>query len=344
MVDKNALWSQLGQYAPGYVTSPIAQAGLENWDPQGIQSSLAKTGYNLGVGVGKGKTLGAAAVGETGMYVPTIEEQAAEMVRAMGKDPDTNPFLYNTALKDLAPESWGKKFGHELGHLGFEYENPDNIFENIGKRIGDVPDWWLNKFGMNPTIEEGGDYDPYGGTYASREEKINHMHDLMYGNRGLDYLTDRGLYSLPTPVFGGQFGKRIGSTPGGWTKKGYNTIRNAGLVPWQQGVLMQGPTTAAGQISRYSYKDDDGTIVTRGQTPEQVKAQGQAYMDPNRGNVQAPTMTSSQIRQEADRTGGTRHAGEMTQAAAREAPQPSSYSNVRRYGRARGGIASLWQR
>ena len=53
---------------------------------------------------------------------------------------------------------------------------------------------------------------------------------------------------------------------------------------------------------------------------------------------------SNQIRQEADRTGGTRHAGEMTQAAAREAPQPSSYSNVRRYGRARGGIASLWQR
>lgn len=43
--------------------------------------------------------------------------------------------------------------------------------------------------------------------------------------------------------------------------------------------------------------------------------------------------------------GGTRHAGEMTQAAAKEAPIGNAgYSNVRQYGRARGGIASLWQR
>ena len=119
MVDKNALWSQLGQYAPGYVTSPIAQAGLENWDPQGIQSLLAKIGYNLGAGEGKGKTLGATAVGGTGMYVPTIEEQAAEMVRATGLDTEKYPGLYDTALKDLAPGDWGEEFGHELGHLGF---------------------------------------------------------------------------------------------------------------------------------------------------------------------------------------------------------------------------------
>ena len=84
-----------------------------------------------------------------------------------------------------------------------------------------------------------------------------------------------------------------------------------------------------------------------GQAPSQRAAQWEAYNDPNRGNVQAPAMTSSQISREADVTGGTRHAGEMTQAAARAAPQPRGnpgYSNVRQYGRARGGIASLWQR
>ena len=199
----------------------------------------------------------------------------------------------------------------------------------------------------------GFDYDPYrkgiaefgGTTNPLSEENWNYMHDLMYGVPDMygtqrDYLINKGLYSLPTPVFGGQFGKRIGSTPGGWTPKTYDKIRGSGLVDWQKGMLMQGPTTAAGQVALNAQ-------VKKGpmrQTPDQVRAQGQAYMDPDRGNVQAPTMTSSQIRQEADRTGGTRHAGEMTQAAAREAPQPSSYSNVRRYGRARGGIASLWQR
>ena len=64
-----------------------------------------------------------------------------------------------------------------------------------------------------------------------------------------------------------------------------------------------------------------------------------AAADPNRGNVQAPRMTESQIKQEADRTGGTRHAGEMTKAAGRAVP--SSHSNVRRYGRADGGMVGL---
>ena len=81
------------------------------------------------------------------------------------------------------------------------------------------------------------------------------------------------------------------------------------------------------------------------QTQPQVKSQVMAAANPNRGNVQAPTMTSNQIAQEATRTGGTRHAGEMTQAAAREAPRGNpGYSNVQQYGRARGGLASLWQR
>ena len=75
------------------------------------------------------------------------------------------------------------------------------------------------------------------------------------------------------------------------------------------------------------------------QTQSQVKSQVMAAADPNRGNVQAPRMSERQIKQEADRTGGTRHAGEMTKAAGRAVP--SSHSNVRRYGRADGGMVGL---
>ena len=123
---------------------------------------------------------------------------------------------------------------------------------------------------------------------------------------------NKGLYSLSTD---------------NWNPKTYDTIRNSGLVPWQQGMLMQGPTTAAGQVAL-------------GQTPNQVQAQGQAYMDPNRGNVQAPTMTQSQMVQEAAQTGGTVNPHEVTKAT--WTPPPPSGPNLTN--RANGGIISLWQR
>jgi hypothetical protein len=83
-----------------------------------------------------------------------------------------------------------------------------------------------------------------------------------------------------------------------------------------------------------------------GQAPSERAAQWEATQGrgdfagytPDPGNVQAPRMTSSQIAREADVTGGTRHAGEMTQAAGRVRTQPV------RGPHARGGIASLWQR
>tara|TARA_R110000737_G_C14224194_1_gene421506 strand:- start:101 stop:538 length:438 start_codon:yes stop_codon:yes gene_type:complete len=107
------------------------------------------------------------------------------------------------------------------------------------------------------------------------------------------------------------------------------------------------------------------------QTPEQVKAQGQAYMDPNRGNVQAPTMSKQAMIEEAIKTGGTVNPHEVTKTFSRPSQpvsgphggggggqggggggqssrprnspssQPSSYSNVRRYGRADGGMVSI---
>ena len=113
----------------------------------------------------------------------------------------------------------------------------------------------------------------------------------------------------------GQYSHQMDFTP-----KSYDTIRNSNLKDWQKGVMSLGPTTSRGQIEL-------------GQRPDQVKAQGQAYMDPNRGNVQAPTMSQQQMVQEAALTGGTVNPHEVTKAAYRPNPHLS-----------RGGIASLWHR
>ena len=253
---------------------------------------------------------------------------------------DTGLYVPEPSERQIESEFYGPfqdTMGHETSHLGFDYDN------RFRKGLAEA----------------------YGGINPLGEENWNYMHDLMYGN---DYntfqrnkLMNRGLMSLPTPVFGGRFGRRIGYTPGGWNPNTYNKIRSSGLVPWQQGVLMQGPTTAAGQVALNAQ-------VKKGpmrQTPEQVKAQGQAYMDPNRGNVQAPTMTYEEIKKEADRTGGTRHAGEMTKAAGQggggqggggqggggggqaagqrpsRTSRPSGYAAVRKYGRADGGMVGM---
>ena len=187
------------------------------------------------------------------------------------------------ANTDYNPEAWGEEFGHEISHGGWDY-NPLTLEEEaIGRKSDD-------------------------------EEIFNRMHDYMYGNwqmesaedhplRRYGWLAGKGYYD-PRRFSGG---KQIGT--GNWTETGMNAIRDSNLVDWQKGMLLQGPVAGAGQIAL-------------GQRPDQVRAQGQAYMDPNRGNVQTPRMTSSQIRQEADRTGGTRHAGEMTQAAGRVRTQP----------------------
>ena len=248
----------------GYETSPIYQQGFERWDPESLESAQLEQKFNSPMN----KLLNAQGMAGsgTGLYVPEPSERRIES-EFYGPFQDT--------------------MGHEASHLGFDYNNP---FRKV-------------------LAESYGGINPFG------EENWNYMHDLMYGN---DYntfqrnkLINRGLYSLPTPVFGGQYvsgpaGRRIrkpiGFTPGGWNPNTYDKIRSSGLVDWQKGMLMQGPTTAAGQIAL-------------GQTPAQVQAQGQAYMDPNRGNVQAPTMTQQQMVQEAQQTGGTVNPHEATQAA-----------------------------
>ncbi len=247
----------------GYLTSPIFQQGLGSWIPEGIESSRAQSEFSK---KGEAYDAQAMAVGETGLYVDDIEKILAEVEEDIrGKYRHESPEVIEKQVKRARKEAltdWQTQMGHEGSHLGFDYD----------KTLGTTLSMLLNK---NPRSEE----------------NWNYMHDLMYGGGNLDFqrkqLINRGLYSLPS---------------GGWTPETYDKIKNSGLVPWQQGVLMQGPTTAAGQIAL-------------GQTPDQVQAQGQAYMDPDRGNVQAPTMTQQQMVQEAQQTGGTVNPHEATQAA-----------------------------
>ncbi len=247
----------------GYLTSPIFQQGLGSWIPEGIESSRAQSEFSK---KGEAYDAQAMAVGETGLYVDDIEKILAEVEEDIrGKYRHESPEVIEKQVKRARKEAltdWQTQMGHEGSHLGFDYD----------KTLGTTLSMLLNK---NPRSEE----------------NWNYMHDLMYGGGNLDFqrkqLINRGLYSLPS---------------GGWTPETYDKIKNSGLVPWQQGMLMQGPTTAAGQIAL-------------GQTPDQVQAQGQAYMDPDRGNVQAPTMTQQQMVQEAQQTGGTVNPHEATQAA-----------------------------
>ena len=188
-----------------------------------------------------------------------------------------------------------------------------NKFVSTDANPEDDPKLWGEQFGHE--ISHGGwGYKPGFKEKHTREELLTKMHDYMYGD-----------WQPYWP--GGYLAKRdetYNPNTGGWTKKGYNTIRNAGLVPWQQGIMEMGPTTATGQVAL-------------GQRPDQVKAQGQAYMDPNRGNVQAPTMSQQAMREEATQTGGTVNPHEATRTFSRTS-QPV------RGPHARGGIASLWQR
>ena len=140
-----------------------------------------------------------------------------------------------------------------------------------------------------------------------------------------------GIAGIPTAMLGSPFYDMLfqGQNPGmqWWNrmKESANYAMNElGMEPqWKD---------------RYDYIMETGPgQEALNQAPSQRAAQWEAYSDPNRGNVQAPTMSQQQMVQEATRTGGTVNPHEATRAVSR--PTGPNLRN-----RARGGIASLWQR
>jgi hypothetical protein len=180
---------------------------------------------------------------------------------------------------DYDPARWGMEFGHEIGHSGMKQTNP---FYDFTSKLRSPLDY-----------KEGG-----------AEETLSRLHDYMYGNYkepfwgsgASSFLRQRGYIEPNEP---GQMHYNVDFTP-----KAYDAIRNSNLKDWQKGVMSLGPTTSRGQIAR-------------GHTPDQVRAQGEAYMDPNRGNYQAPTMSQQGMRDEATRTGGTVNPHEATRTFSR---------------------------
>ena len=151
------------------------------------------------------------------------------------------------------------------------------------------------------------------------------------GKVGLPRYILEGLRSL----LGGQHGNIAGGTTG--MRALYE--RGARFLPWMARTAMSAPAAGlttlfqstpanAGEQEFLDRMNKQQAVIgagqqALGQTQSQIIEQARATLDPNRGNLQAPRMTESQIKQEADRTGGTRHAGEMTKAAGRAVP--SSY-------------------
>ena len=120
------------------------------------------------------------------------------------------------------------------------------------------------------------------------------------------------------------------------------------LNPWMNmpGVQVAGTDlTGMGIPNALQQQQQQAELMHAGnlalnQTPAQVAAQVAASQATQQDNYQAPTMSQQQMVQEAQQTGGTVNPHEATQAAY-SPPQPSSYSNVRKYGRADGGMVSL---
>ena len=141
----------MNQYLPegraNMTSSPIFQRGFEAWNPYGIGSGISRGILPVSGKLGLALNL----PGSSGMYLDPKEKF---IERAGGK----------VGEGEL---DWAETFGHELGHLGWQYE-PKKIGSVFGKDIN-IP----GEFGALSPRGKGG------------EEKWNYLHDLMYGSGAL---------------------------------------------------------------------------------------------------------------------------------------------------------------
>ena len=138
-----------------YLDSPVFQRGLEKWEPTGMASLVAK---NIAMPIqnfaskltGSGDvTHGLAGYG-TGAAFRELPKNATEIQK----------------------QEWAQPFGHEISHLGWEYEKP---FKSLSAKLEAVS---LPKslHDIIPGVS---------GKYKG-EEQWNYLHDQMYGPK-VDY-------------------------------------------------------------------------------------------------------------------------------------------------------------
>jgi len=138
-----------------YLDSPVFQSGLEKWEPTGMASLVAK---NIAMPIqnfaskltGSGDvTHGLAGYG-TGAAFRELPKNATEIQK----------------------QEWAQPFGHEISHLGWEYESP---LKNIAAKAEAVS---LPKSLQDIIPGVSGKY--------KGEEQWNYLHDQMYGPK-VDY-------------------------------------------------------------------------------------------------------------------------------------------------------------
>tara|TARA_R110000824_G_scaffold280863_1_gene469072 strand:+ start:286 stop:1080 length:795 start_codon:yes stop_codon:yes gene_type:complete len=249
-------------------------------------------------------------------------------------------FLYMNAPADMPKGSYGQYpisegFKSELGiSKKFPYEgfNPNYAGKDKTGFIDYAKKGLQSIFGNVPNTGIGG------GTVGQRIIYENILRQLGNANRFANIFSK-------TPVIGAASDVLFGTQN---TRNSLDFLNNLFYTPQQNLQQEQKQVMTAGRDNL-------------NQTLGQVLNQQTAARNPNRGNVQAPTMTAQQIVQEAKDTGGTVNPFEVTKAAQNERNQnnqgggnnqnnrpknspssrQSSYSNVRRYGRADGGMVSL---
>ena len=138
-----------------YLDSPVFQRGLEKWDPTGMPSLVAK---NIAMPV---HNLASKLTGSGSVTHGLSGYGSGAAFRELPKNA--------TGIEQL---EWAQPFGHEISHLGWEYEKPSKSLSakleavSLPKSLQDII----------PGVP---------GKYKG-EEQWNYLHDQMYGPK-VDY-------------------------------------------------------------------------------------------------------------------------------------------------------------
>ena len=236
--------------------------------------------------------------------------------------------------------------------------------ENIPDDVLDIIDPLRNpteKYGIYGLRTKFGELDP-----EKQGKKLSDKWFDLYNTYGMepDDPNIKKIMSYLTRMrMAAESGKQISSS---------QYLMNRGLGetnPWMNmpgvQVASMGNVTGMGIPNALQQQQKQAELMHAGnQALNQTQPQIAAAQNTQQGNYQAPTMTQQQMVQEAIKTGGTVNPHEVTKTFSRPSQpvsgphggggggqssrprnspssQPSSYSNVRRYGRADGGMVSI---